>query len=179
MAEITYQMVLSTLQTMGLLVGIFYYVITMRNAQKTRELAHKSQDQALETRQAQLFMYMYDRWSGQEFGESRYEIRSWDWDDPEDFWRKYGPENHMEYSKWNSVSGFLEGIGVLIKRGYIDPYLVDDLMSMSAISYWERFGEVITYGRNRYNWPQLWEHCEYLYDQIKQIAEQQHPELKT
>ena len=36
MAEITYQMVLSTLQTVGLLVGIFYYVITLRNQEKTR-----------------------------------------------------------------------------------------------------------------------------------------------
>ena len=57
MAEITYQMVLSTLQTVGLLVGIFYYVTTMRNAQKTRELtlesqelSQKAQEQSLETK---------------------------------------------------------------------------------------------------------------------------------
>jgi hypothetical protein len=60
MAEITYQMVLSTIQTVGLLVGIFYYITTMRNAQKTRELALKSQEltrkaqeHAVETRQIQ------------------------------------------------------------------------------------------------------------------------------
>ena len=62
MAEITYQMVLSTIQTVGLLVGIFYYVTTLRNAQKTRELTlqsmeltRKAQEQAVETRQAQLY----------------------------------------------------------------------------------------------------------------------------
>ena len=54
MAEITYQVVLSTLQTFGLLVGIFYYVMTLRNQQKNQQLA-------LETRQAQLFMNIYDR----------------------------------------------------------------------------------------------------------------------
>ena len=34
MAEITYQMVLSTLQTAGLLVGIIYYLTIMKNSQK-------------------------------------------------------------------------------------------------------------------------------------------------
>ena len=33
--------------------------------------------------------------------------------------------------------------------------------------------------RVRDNYPQMYEHVEYLYNQIKQIAEQQHPELKT
>jgi hypothetical protein len=68
MTELTYQMVLSTLQTAGLLVGIFYYVTTMRNAQKTRELtlqsqelSRKAQEHALKTREAQLFMQFYSQ----------------------------------------------------------------------------------------------------------------------
>jgi hypothetical protein len=35
MVEITYQMLVSTLQTVGLLVGIIYYIFIMRNIQKT------------------------------------------------------------------------------------------------------------------------------------------------
>ena len=46
MAEITYQMVLSTIQTVGLLVGISYYILTLRNAQHTRELALKAHARA-------------------------------------------------------------------------------------------------------------------------------------
>ena len=38
MVEITYQMVLSTLQTVGLLVGITYYLIIMRNSQRAQQL---------------------------------------------------------------------------------------------------------------------------------------------
>lgn len=53
MAEITYQMVLSTIQTAELLVGIFYYIMTLRNQQKNQQLS-------LETRQAQLFMGIYN-----------------------------------------------------------------------------------------------------------------------
>jgi hypothetical protein len=59
MVELTYQMVLSTVQTAGILVGIAYCLVIMRNSQKTRELALQSQEQALETRQAQLFMDVY------------------------------------------------------------------------------------------------------------------------
>ena len=32
MVDVSYQMVLSTLQTVGLLVGIFYYVMVPRNS---------------------------------------------------------------------------------------------------------------------------------------------------
>ena len=43
-------MVLSTLQTTGLLVGIFYYIVTLNNQQKNQELTLIAQAQALETR---------------------------------------------------------------------------------------------------------------------------------
>jgi uncharacterized membrane-anchored protein YhcB (DUF1043 family) len=50
MVEITYQMVLSTLQTIALIVGIAYYLIIMRNSQRNQALALRAQEQALETR---------------------------------------------------------------------------------------------------------------------------------
>ena len=85
MIEITYQMILSTLQTAGLLVGIFYYIMVLRNQQKNQEislrnqeLTLKSQALATETRQAQLFMQLFDRWSDPHFakvyGDYRYKV---------------------------------------------------------------------------------------------------------
>jgi preprotein translocase subunit YajC len=44
MVEITYQMVMSTLQTAGILVGIFYYIMTLRNQRKNQELTLKAQE---------------------------------------------------------------------------------------------------------------------------------------
>jgi hypothetical protein len=44
--------------------------------------------------------------------------------------------------------------------------------------FWERYGPVIIDGRKRLNMPQMWEWAEYLYHEIKSIAEQQHGELK-
>jgi preprotein translocase subunit YajC len=46
MVEVTYQMVLSTIQTIALIVGIAYYMTISRKQQRTRELALESQEQA-------------------------------------------------------------------------------------------------------------------------------------
>ena len=78
-------MFLSTLQTAGILVGIFYYLMVLRNQQKNQEmslrnqeLTLKSQALATETRQAQLFMQLFDRWSDPSFakvyGDYRYKV---------------------------------------------------------------------------------------------------------
>ena len=56
MVEITYQMVLSTLQTIALVVGIIYYLIIMRNSQRTQQMQ-------LDTRRAQLFTQLYSEFS--------------------------------------------------------------------------------------------------------------------
>ena len=45
MAEITYQMVLSTVQTAGILVGIAYYIMTLN-------YTRRNQEQTLKTRHA-------------------------------------------------------------------------------------------------------------------------------
>ena len=77
MVEITLPLVLQIIQTVSLVVGIVYYLIIMRNSQRTRELTlrsqeltRKAQEQALETRQAQLFMQLYNRLNEGEFCES-------------------------------------------------------------------------------------------------------------
>ena len=70
MVEITYQMALSTLQTIGLLVGIAYYLIIMRNSQRNQELALKAQEHALETRETQLFMNIFNTYSSGDFIEA-------------------------------------------------------------------------------------------------------------
>ena len=174
MAEITYQMVLSTIQTVSLVLGIIYYLTIMRNNQKNQQMQ-------LETRQAQLFMYMYDRWSGPEFMKSWYEIRLWKWTGYDDFMDKYGDKNNPDrYLAFSTVSKFFEGLGVLVKRGFVEPSLVDDLMSGFIIIFWEDFGEsFIKDMRVNQNFPQAFEWVEYLYNTIKPITESQHPELQS
>ena len=171
MVEITYQIVLSTLQTIALVVGIVYYLIIMRNTQRNQELQ-------LETRQAQLFMQIYNRWADRDMSKMEFEFQEWEWEDYDDWERKY--ESDLDALSLRATLGkYYEGIGVLIKRGLVDPTLVDDLMSSAIIMYWRKFSPIIEEGRRRSGLPQRAEYQEYLYNQIMDIAKKQHPELKT
>jgi hypothetical protein len=61
--QITFQTIFQFLQTVGILVGVFYYISTIRTNQRNQEislrnqeLTLKAQEHAAETRQAQLYM---------------------------------------------------------------------------------------------------------------------------
>jgi len=170
---------------LGVVGGFTYYVMTVRASQKTQqltlkaqELTQKTQEQALETRQAQLFMYIYDKWSSREYIDVRNEYATWEWTDYDDFMQKYG--NNVEASAiFSQAATMFEGIGVLIKRKLIDPSMVDDLMSGATLMGWEEFGSVVKERRVRENKPYYFEFWEYLYDEVSSIAHKQHPELKT
>ena len=156
---------------MGLLVGIFYYVMTLNYTRKNQELQ-------LETRQAGLFMQVYTRWSDRELIKMQQEFTRWEWDDYDDWERKY--ESDVDSLSLRYTLGtFYEGIGVLMARGLIDPTLVDDLMSSAIMSYWRKIEPVVEEARKRSGYPQRFEWQEYLYNQILAISEKQHPELAT
>ncbi len=172
MVEITYQMVLSTLQTVGLLVGIFYYVTTLRNAQKTRELALKSQEQALETRQAQLFMQIYQDMSSPEHYKRTNELYSMEWEDWDDYDRKYGSENNPEnyalrFSTWSRING----VGLLVKDGLIDVGRVHDLMRTTILWQWEKFRDIIIRTREEFNLGSFMEGFEFLANEMMKEVE--------
>ena len=57
---------------LGLIVSILYYSSILNNANKTRELQLKTQEQAEETRQTQLFMKIYERFESKEFLQSAF-----------------------------------------------------------------------------------------------------------
>jgi len=175
MAEITYQMVLSTIQTIALVVGIVYYITIMRNTQKTRALTLRSQEQALETRQTQLFMHIYSQWYSTDFWINWEKVMEIDFKDYDDANEKLSPETRRSA---RSLFVFFEGIGVLVNRGLIEPSLIDDLMSAMVISFWEKWKVYYVEYRVRRNAPMVAEWIEYLYNIIKPIMEEQHPSVK-
>jgi hypothetical protein len=158
----------------GLSIGLaaIYYMMTLRNSQKAQQLQ-------LETRQAQMFMQLYDRFNQKEHQRTWTEtIWRMDWDDYQDWYHKYGPETNPDgWSSMQSVHAFFEGIGVLVNRGLIDIKMVDDMMSSNIIITWEKFRPLIYQIREEWNVPQMWEWVEYLYDEIRNIMVAEHPEL--
>jgi len=163
-------------QTIGVLVtaasvsvAAIYYILTLRTNQ--RNMKH-----TLDTRQVQLFMDVYQRFEELDFQNTYWEIMSYQWRDFNDYIAKYGEKANPEaFRKLAWVGTFFEGIGVLVKRGFIDAAIVDDLMSMYIIGWWEKHEPVYIGMRKLWNTPTVCEHVEYLYDVVYEIWRQQHP----
>ena len=148
----------------GVLIAAIYYILNIRTT--------------LQTRQAQLFMPIYVTYSSVEFIKARNEVMNYQFKDFDDYLSKYGYEvNPDAAAKGTMINAYLEGIGVLMKRGLIDPSIVDDLMSGVIITYWEKYQSYLLEYRKRHDWPQAGEYVEYLYNKIKPIASKQRKEL--
>ena len=168
---ITIEQIVYVIPVLALTVSILYYALNLRTSNKTQQMQ-------LETRQAQLAMDIYTRWSSPEFKKYHQELMyHMEWDSPEEFIEKY--RNADKQEQWMAYSvccSFFEGIGVLVKRGFIDKYLVDDLISGEIISIWEKMSPTILYLREKANYPTLYEYFEYLYNEILPIFKKEHPE---
>ena len=71
----------------------------------------------------------------------------------------------------------MEGIGVLVREGYVNVRLVALLTSGSVRIGWEKLRDYAYEARERYNWPRYAIEYEYLYNTLMEYAEK-HPELQ-
>jgi hypothetical protein len=168
MVEITYQMMLSTLQTIALIVGIVYYITIMRNQQKTRELALKAQEQATETRQTQIFMQLFQQLNSEETAKSWAELINMKVPDFDEFLLKYDSSvNPTHYAKRIHLWWTFNCIGELLRTETIEPDLVLRLqLSPMVIGMWENWEHII---RERENFPEYGDGFEYLYHELKRM----------
>ncbi|MDH5199585.1 MAG: hypothetical protein OEW93_01755 [Candidatus Bathyarchaeota archaeon] len=162
----TIQAISQVMTAVGVVAAASYYILMVRNTIQNQQLT-------LETRQAQLFMQVYDRWNSSEFIKFWFEFIEADFEEYE-----LGIDRELDIAI-RAIGRFLEGIGVLLKRDLIDVALVDDLMSGNIVDFWEKSEELVNDFRTLMGYPQYGEWAEYLYNKIKPIVEEQHPELKT
>ena len=92
MVDITYQMVLSTLQTIALIVGIVYYITIMRNQNRSRQIQIMGSTTIMDL---------------------TYDFANWDTDDYDVFMSEHGSEADPEgwkalYVWFNSLA--LQGV---------------------------------------------------------------------
>lgn len=155
----------------GVIAGFSYYVLTVRNT-------GKNQQQQLETRQAQLFMQMYNKWDDN-LRESFNLICEIKYEDFSDFWRKYGSgsENDMTMH-FSRMAFWMEGMGVLVKEGLVSMRLVALTWAGSSRMVWEKLSPIIDEWRVASNYPRLWSETEYLCTELIRYMDE-HPELKT
>jgi len=84
----------------------------------------------LDTRQAQLFMQVYNRWTSRDFtksyGATRYKYSKEDYAVLEKLLLNYpSPEIDLDvYADYQMLATFFEGLGMLVKKGLVDISLV-------------------------------------------------------
>ena len=149
----------------GIIISILYYTMNLKNANET-------QQQQLETRQANLFSQYHLYYQSKEFQHDFNEILyKWEWKDYEEFRTKYGSgsENLKAYSSWIRIFQFYDGLGVLVKKGLLDENLVAELMSDTLKLFWEKNITVIRKAREYHNLPTVFEMTEYLYNEVSEL----------
>ena len=155
MVDVSYQMVLSTLQTAGLLVGIFYYITTLRNAEKnrTKEMVFRR----MQTRTPEYFLDVYDA-----------SPPNFEWSTVEEFHEKYNPDTTPELiAKRAYVQDRLNAWGYLLREGLINIELIGRLHNPSFIQYWWECNEpIFLASRKAQNNPDFMADFEYLYNAI-------------
>jgi hypothetical protein len=155
MVEITYQIVLSTIQTIALIVGIIYYITIMRKTRKERK--NQLVDQTLQSYGRTETAELWIRTVNQVF--SSYE----------EWYEKYGPSSNPEAAKYMyTMWGYYNALGNNLRDGHIDAdYVLKNTMLLPVIALWERSKVIFEVWRERHNWPSMYAGFEYLYNIVR------------
>jgi hypothetical protein len=157
----------------GVSIGIaaIYYMLTLRNSQKAQQLQ-------LETRQAQMFMQIYNAsHNDPTYLDAQRRCFELEINSYEDYLRIQ--ENEDDRKALSRVGMFFEGLGVLVKEGYVSIRLVALLMTGTTRMLWERlWGSWVEEGREKMDYRRYRSEAEYLYNELMKYIEE-HPELKT
>ena len=138
----------------GVLVGVVYYVMDMRNQAKLR--------------QTDLLMRLYSIWDSEDFFKAAWMV-TWEleYKDYEDYVKKYGTSSTPHNIAVWRVCWFFNGIGVLVQSHLADINLVDKLFGFYVKLSWEIVKPMVEGARKQFNVPKSLEWFEYLYNEMK------------
>ena len=169
---------MSDLQTISITVGILTACVTViigvLSFMKSNRRAEEQRQSEIDTRQAELFMQLYSKWSAPEFRVGLLKMyQHWAWSDFPEFQAKYGAKANAEDFVAGVVvpASFYEGIGVLVERGLIDVSLVNRLLRRNIMLFWERLGPIIQEYRKEQerNEQPIFDSVESLYHELQKL----------
>jgi hypothetical protein len=153
----------------GLFIAAVNQILSRRRTEAIAKLT-------LDTRQAQLFMQIYNRWASREimkaYGVVRYKYT--EWKNFDELWKQTSPAIDPEqYADHMILHAFYEGLGVLVKKGLIDVSLVEDLFAGRIMWHYERYKSAFKDARIKAGDPKMYNSIEYLYNEQKKRQKQQ------
>lgn len=125
-----------------------------------------------ETRQAELFMHIYETEKNHENSVRWFKLDSWEWEDLDDWHRKYGkgasPE--IEALPYEQFSIY-DGLGMLVKEKMVDVNTVFNMMGSGIVIIWYKFETIIRWNRETIG-ACFFEHFEYIANEMIKMKKQ-------
>lgn len=167
---------MTSIETVSIaLAGIGIFIAAINSIISSRK-ADQQRRTEIDTRQAELFMQLYNRYITREFRSAIIELRKWSWDNFDDYIEKYGPITNPDATTLHiTTQNVFEGIGVMVQRGLIDKTMVVDLLWFALGIFWERFGPIWKEMRIRSGHPNLADQTEQLYYSVMDIVQPKSP----
>ena len=159
----TLQAVSYTAAALGVCFAAVYYVMVLRHQKKTR--------------QAQMFMNIYDKMMSKDFMSDWDKVVMSPWSTWDEWKGMYDGDDEFHEAEL-STQGFYEGVGVLVREGLLPIRMVALLMCGMTRRYWERHMVMIEEGRRWTGHRRWYSEAEYLYDELVRYLGE-HPELDT
>ncbi len=89
-------------------------------------------------------MNLYETYRSPDFRSNWGQVMDQEYTDFDDYWGKYGAHvNREAWSQWHSVASYFHGIGVLLKEGFIDVNLLDQLLVNIVKGSWHQMGPIV------------------------------------
>jgi len=167
---------LSFIQAAGIIVGVAYYILNIRGNQKNQELTLKTQQQTLETRQAQMFMAIYDKHSSIEFSKAWEKTVFTSWSSWEEFSKLWEDPEFNDAAMLIGTS--YDGLGVLVMEGLLDIKYIALLMGGRVRLWSEKIMPILVDGRRAMGFRRWLSESEYLFNELTSYVKE-HPELDT
>jgi len=149
----------------GVIVAITYYTLTLRNANKTREL--------------QIFMNFFQNLNSEENMRTWAELYHAEFTDYDDYMTKYDSVVSPEYFGKRAALWYnYNTVGYLLMDGNISIDLVYKLIGVLAVIQWNKWRDIILELREKQDIPNYFKGFEYVANELMKY-EKEHPELKT
>jgi hypothetical protein len=146
---------------LGVCVAAIFYVLNLRISQTNMK-------HTLQTREAQLFNSLYQRFSTAEYCKQFITCMTLSWDNYEDFVKKY-PDEGYEAQQFYSLCNWYKTMNLLVEQGYVEAYAMGRLIAFDFIGFWEKFKPIVEGMRLRFGDTALMD-LDLLYASMKKVA---------
>jgi hypothetical protein len=143
----------------GVLVGVAYYIMDMRHQTRIS--------------QTDMLWKIYASMNTKEFTEAVLKVTALTYKNYRDFEEKYGQlfsETPVSVA-FEMVGNLYEGVGLLLHRKLIDLELASEFLPIDFA--WTKMKPIVEGARKQYNFPSLYDHFEYLYNEMKKREQRQ------